>query len=228
MKLPLLLSVPHAGLTVPDLTKNICVLTLQEIMEDGDEGAAEIYDLERDVAKLVRTDVARAIVDMNRPEDDFRPDGVIKTHTCWGVEVYSEFPSSKVIEELLEKYHRPYHAGLSDVPEGVILGVDCHTMAAVGPDIGPGAGVERPPFCVSNADGSCPNDWARALAHHLQDVSGKEARVNDPFNGGHIIRAHAPELPWVQVEISRAPFASDSEKRSWVLEGLRRWCADHP
>ena len=40
MTLPLLLSVPHAGLTVPSQVENLCLLTKKEIVEDGDEGAA--------------------------------------------------------------------------------------------------------------------------------------------------------------------------------------------
>ena len=70
MTLPLLLSVPHAGLAVPPEAEPYCVLSEREIVEDGDEGAAEIYDLESAVVAFHTTDIARAIVDMNRPEDD--------------------------------------------------------------------------------------------------------------------------------------------------------------
>ena len=88
MKLPVLLSVPHGGLEVPSEVAHICALTPKEIAEDGDEGARELYDLENHVAGFVDTDVARAIIDLNRAEDDFSKDGVIKTHTCWDVPVY--------------------------------------------------------------------------------------------------------------------------------------------
>ena len=93
MTLPLLLSVPHAGLTIPPEVENLCVLTKKEIIEDGDEGAARIYlPLQKEVYSLVTTDVARAIVDMNRAEEDKSKDGIVKTHTCWDVPVYREFP----------------------------------------------------------------------------------------------------------------------------------------
>ena len=105
MKLPLLISVPHAGLRVPPEVKDVCLLTEQEIKEDGDEGAAEIYYPFKDhVACFVTTDVARAIVDMNRDEDDRRKDGIVKTHTCWDIPVYRTFPSEERIEVLVEKY----------------------------------------------------------------------------------------------------------------------------
>jgi N-formylglutamate amidohydrolase len=39
MKLPLLLSVPHRGERIPEEVEDICILTHQEIVDDGDEGS---------------------------------------------------------------------------------------------------------------------------------------------------------------------------------------------
>ena len=71
MTLPLLLSVPHAGLVIPPEVQDLCALRKEEIIEDGDEGAAEIFlPLQREVSAMVTTLVARAILDMNRAEED--------------------------------------------------------------------------------------------------------------------------------------------------------------
>ena len=103
MTMPLLVSVPHAGLVAPPEVEGLCQLTEQEIIDDGDEGAAEIYfPLEQEVESFVATDIARAIVDMNRAEDDFSKDGVVKTHTCWDVPVYSDFPEESIVNKLIE------------------------------------------------------------------------------------------------------------------------------
>ena len=83
MSLPLLLSVPHAGVEVPAEAEAHCILTPAQIAADGDEGAAEIYALADKVEGHITTHVARAIVDLNRAPDDFGPDGVVKTRTCW-------------------------------------------------------------------------------------------------------------------------------------------------
>ena len=88
MKLPLLVSVPHAGIRVPEEAEPYCILTSEQIVEDGDVGAAEIYTLEPEVEAYVTTQIARAIVDLNRAEDDRRADGVVKTHTCWNIQFY--------------------------------------------------------------------------------------------------------------------------------------------
>lgn len=224
--LPILVSVPHAGLQVPDEVAPLCRLTPREIAEDGDEHAAEIYDVATAVARYVTTDVARAIVDLNRSEDDRRQDGVVKTHTCFNVRIYERSLSAGEIDTLLSKYYRPYHARLRElVGRDVVLGLDCHTMLAVGPPIGPGAGEERPHVCLSNGDGTCPPAWMAQLLGCFEREFGPHVSVNDPFRGGFIARSHARDMPWVQLELSRAPFANNRAKREAILSALRRFVA---
>jgi formiminoglutamase len=229
MKLPLLLSVPHAGAEVPPLLQAYSILTEREIIEDGDEGAAEIYALEDEVAAFLTSSVARAFVDLNRPEDDRERDGVVKTHTCWDVPVYREHLPEQIIRELLRRYYHPYHRKLQELARPPVrLGIDCHTMAAVGPSIGPGAGAERPAVCLSNGEGTCPVRWIREIAECFEKAFGREVRINDPFRGGFIVCSRPGGIPWVQLEISRAPFLNPVEKRQGVLDALRCWCVNHP
>ncbi len=225
-KLPLLISVPHAGLRVPAEASPYCRLTAREIAEDGDEGAARIYALADEVATFVTTDVARAIVDLNRAEEDRSKDGVVKTHTCWDVPVYREPPSAELVETLLASFYRPYHRRLTAAAgPDLLLAIDCHTMAAHGPPVGPDPGVERPRVCLGNADGTCPDEWLGSLARCFETAFECEVSINHPFRGGFITRSHAVEMPWVQLELSRAPFTDDADKRERVLSALRSWCA---
>jgi len=227
VRLPFLVSVPHAGLHVPQEVQGICILTTEQISEDSDEGAAEIYfDLEKFVEAFIPSDVARAIVDLNRTADDFSKDGVIKTHTCYDIPVYSEFPSQKIIEQLLAAYYHPYHLKLEQLTndENITVGFDCHTMNAVGPPVGPDAGKTRPLVCISNADGTCPDEWLTELAKCFKKVfPGEQVNINSPFRGGYIIRKHSTKLPWLQIELSRNEHISNSEKRDGVIEALNDW-----
>jgi formiminoglutamase len=224
MRLPLLLSVPHAGLRIPDEVKTLCTLSEQDILRDSDEGAEEIYlPLKPEVAAMVSTDIARAIVDMNRREGDWSRDGVVKTHTCWDVPVYREPLPLRIARFLIQRYHRPYHADLTNHAPGIVLGVDCHTMATIGPPTGPDPGVERPQICLSNADGTCPEGWFLALAESLKKTFQTSVSLNHPFKGGYIIRSHAVELPWVQIELSRSALLSNDEKRDRILTSLGDW-----
>lgn len=226
MGLPLLISVPHAGLRVPPEVDSNCALTPEQIIDDGDGGAAEIYALESHVEAFVTTDTARAIVDMNRAEDDRRADGVVKTHTCWNVPVYHAAPTSEVVAQLLARYYRPYHERLvAAAGSGVRVGIDCHTMAATGPPIGPDPGVERPWICLSDGNGTtCPRGWVDELARQLETSFDHTVSINKPFAGGYITRRHASEIPWMQLELSRSAFMSNGQKAECVLLALRAFC----
>lgn len=228
MTLPLLLSVPHAGTDVPAEVAAYCALTPEEIIADGDEGAAEIYALAEEVDCHVTTAIARAVVDLNRPPDDFGRDGVIKTHTCWEVPVWDPALPPGRAEELIHSYWRPYHERLRDLGTSgrFLLGVDGHTMAAYGPPVGPDAGAERPAACLSNADGTCPPAWIESLRDALARRLGREVTINQPFRGGYITRSHAAEMPWLQIEFSRAPFAGSADKRRAVLAALTELCEE--
>lgn len=223
--LPLLVSVPHAGLRVPAEIESLCALTPAEIADDGDGGASEIYDIETEVGAFVTTDIARAIVDMNRPRNDRRPDGVVKTHTCWNVPVWHRPLSAQEADDLLDAYHAPYHERLTELGLSGewFAGIDCHTMAAAGPPVGPDPGTERPWVCLSNGDGTCPQDWIESLRECFQGQLSGPVTINDPFRGGYITRAHSAEMPWIQIELSRAPFMPNEDKRQVVLAALRRW-----
>lgn len=230
MKLPILLSVPHAGTRVPPEAADYCILDKQAIIEDGDEHAAEIYwPLEKHMAAFVTTDIARAVVDMNRARDDFRKDGIIKTHTCWDVPVYREPLPNAVAQQLIEHYHRPYHDKLRQLARGdVTLGVDGHTMAGVGPPVGPDTGEKRPAVCLSDVMGDCPPAWTESmLACFRKAFSPHRVTLNEPFTGGYITRTHSAAIPFVQVELSRAPYLSNAEKSQRVLQALRCWCDTH-
>lgn len=227
-RLPLLISVPHAGLEVPEQLAPLCVLTPKQISEDGDETAREIYEpLRERVAEFVTTSIARAFVDQNRARDDVRKDGVVKTHTCWDVPIYREQPSDECFEQVLRQHYDPYHRELTArAAADVELGVDCHTMAAFGPPVGPDPGVERPLICLGDADGkTLPEGWMRTLAECFAEAFGEQPAINVPFSGGYITRHHGLEMPWVQLELSRTDRLTPGQKGRAVRRALEAWVA---
>jgi formiminoglutamase len=225
-KLPLLLSVPHAGLDVPPEVADLCVLTPEQIAADGDGGAAEIYrPLRDDVELLVTTDVARAIVDQNRAEDDRRADGIVKTHTCWQEPVYREALSDELAEALIDRYHRPYHRALAAAAAKVPFALDCHTMAAEGPPIGPDPGVERPLVCLGSGQGSCSEAELAELARCFEDHLGVSVALNQPFSGGYITRSRPGGIRWAQIELSRAAWTTFEAKTRAIRAALGDFCS---
>lgn len=229
MTLPLLLSMPHAGTGVPGRLAGNCLLSLPQIVRDGDEFAQGIYaPLEQEVRCFVSTDIARAVLDMNRSEDDIRRDGVVKTHTCWDEPVWRRPLAEQEIRWLIDTYHRPYQQCLSESAQrqGLLLAVDCHTMAEFGPPVGPDPGVQRPQACLGDVNGhSCPGEWTAILQAAFRRHFPGEVTVNRPFSGGHITRFHAAEMPWIQLELSRGAFATPAEKSRKVLSALKETVA---
>ena len=229
--LPLLVSLPHAGLVVPPEAKPYLVLTADQIAAEGDGQAGEVFaPLSGRVRAVLSSEVARAVVDLNRAGDDFGPNGVVKAATCWEDPVYHPFPPQPVVERLLHRYHRPSHDRLSELAdlEGVALGVDCHTMAATGPPVGPDPGRKRPAVCLSDAGGALPGTWFARLARCFVAQFGPSVSLNDPFKGGWITTSHASELPWVQIELSRSGEISPEEKSDRVLAALTEFCEGLP
>ncbi|MFW5740019.1 MAG: N-formylglutamate amidohydrolase [Myxococcota bacterium] len=229
-RLPLLVSVPHGGTAVPSELQGRHLLTHAQIVADGDVGASTIYAIGDQVASFVTASIARAFVDLNRAPDDVRKDGVVKTHTCWNEVIYPHALDEATARALVDRYHRPYHEELSRAAtQELLLAVDCHTMAAFGPPVGPDPGVERPWICLGNVGGrSCPAPWLAALGDCFSEQFEGRVRLNDPFRGGYITRYHGTEMPWVQLEMSRAPFFTDAEKRVRTVRALHAFCALTP
>jgi N-formylglutamate amidohydrolase len=99
-------------------------------------------------------------------------------------------------------------------------------MLAVGPAIGPLAGQERPRICLGNLDGaSCPDEWLERMGACLGRTFGCEVALNDPFKGGFITKSQAVHMPWMQLELSRAPFLSNNEKRARLLAAFESFCS---
>jgi N-formylglutamate amidohydrolase len=223
--LPLCVSLPHAGLEQPIELAGLPILGIDDVVRDGDEGAATIYGpLGAAATVLVSTPIARAFLDMNRDESDLRKDGIVKTHTCLDVPIYRQPLPPDVVEVLLARYHRPYHAALSAASSRVRFGIDCHTMMAVGPPVGPDPGAPRPALCLANAHGTFPEAWMDALARCLEYAFERVVAINEPFRGGHIIRSHGGEMPWVMLELSRAPYLTPEDKSQRVVAALDAFC----
>ena len=236
-KLPFLVSIPHGGTQMPSEVEGMSCIGRADVLEDGDAFTREIYDVAEGVRFVLKADVARAFVDLNRAENDLppaNPDGVVKSKTCYNKPIYlpGREPDGPIVEKLLARYHRPYHRAiqqtLAEAGTDIILALDCHSMAAVGPDVAPDPGQRRPAFCLGNRHGeTCPNEMAETLAGCLREVFGlgpSEVTLNRPFAGGYVTRTHgAGSVPWIQVEMSRdlylrAPYFDEDR---WDIDGRR-------
>jgi formiminoglutamase len=170
------------------------------------------------VAGVVTTDIGRAFVDVNRAPDDVppgNPDGVVKTHTCYRRVIYKVGlePDRALVDILMERYYEPYHRqihlALGDANSGILLGLDCHTMSEVGPDVAPDPGQQRPLLCLGNGHGkSCSQETVDRLAEcfvKVFDWEPSKVTQNRPFAGGYITRHYGERsVPWIQIEMNES------------------------
>jgi formiminoglutamase len=229
-QLPVLLSIPHSGTEIPEELRDRVQLVPVDVWDDIDAFSRQVYDLGDRVAAVITTDVARTFVDPNRAPDDRppdNPDGVVKSHTCYNRVIYKEGlePDEALIELLLEKYYEPYHRRIRDVVQrgpsaGVVLGVDCHTMSALGPDVAPDPGGIRPMVCLGNLHGQgCSQQAIDRMTSCFVEAFGfnsADVTQNEPFAGAYITRSYGGNpIPWIQVEMNQSlylkPRQSDRE-----------------
>ncbi len=239
MVAPILVSIPHGGWKVAPQIEEIWALTKKDAFHDGDPLTSRIYDFSDRVAVQMVMEYYRAVIDLNRPPDDIapkNPDGVVKSHTCYGVEVYKPdcLPDEDLKKILLDQYYFPYHRSLAEAiaRDDVRMGVDCHSMAAVSPPIESDAGTPRPLICLGNLGDArgeicepfnrvtCPPEMIRFVKDEFEKVFAHEdvevevpatASANVPFSGGYITRTIGEgETPFFQIEMSRALYINGS------------------
>jgi len=229
-KLPIIVSVPHGGEIIAPEMSDHALLSRRDIFSDGDPLTREIYDFSGSAIHYFETNIARAVIDLNRAPHDVPPgnrDGVVKSHTVTGKDIYrkNRIPSNDTRRRLLKKYHTPYHEGLGKKSKqsGLFCGIDCHTMLDRAPVISSEHGSKRPFLCLSNRGDhrgnrvrgrrlTCPPEMIRSLAHFLIQHFPEEADsivLNEPFKGGYIVQRHSRHLPWIQIELNRRSYLSD-------------------
>ncbi|KAA3659696.1 MAG: N-formylglutamate amidohydrolase [Calditrichaeota bacterium] len=215
MKLPFLISIPHGGTVIPFEIRDKVGLSKHDLFNDSDAFTREIYDVEDMVAFQIKANIARAFVDLNRPTDALPPefpDGVVKSLTCYNKPVYnnSSVLSKEETQVLLKKYYQPYHKKIQKALENpeIILGLDCHSMATVAPNIAPDTGQQRPLINLGNVDGQAASNEVTSILKScfvkIFELPEHEVIINWPFKGGHITRTYGNKpKPWIQIEINR-------------------------
>lgn len=220
-KLPFLISIPHGGTVIPKELKSRIRLSSQELLADGDPYTKEIYDMCSDVEVQLKFDIARALIDVNRAENDLppkNPDGVTKTVSIFNTPIYQQGrePNLKETNSLISRYYEPYHAAIQENLNNpkILFAFDCHSMEAIGPAVSRDSGKKRPLFCLGNNNGkTCAEKTTLLFAECICEtfsVPTTEVTINKPFSGGYITQKYGMNpIPWIQIEINRSLYLSE-------------------
>ena len=220
----MLLSVPHAGREYPDW--------LIGMAAGGRASLTRLEDplVDRLVWRALQAGVGaviarspRAAIDCNRAEDEVDPAivagatrgrlsartrgglGVIPSRTQSHGHLWRRAISPAQLEERLDQAHRSYHGLVHDELEalrrrfGCALLLDCHSMPPPAPGV--------PPIVIGDCHGRTAARWISAEAVAIANASGFQARLNNPFAGGHVVSTHGSpgrSVHALQVEIDRS------------------------
>lgn len=221
-RLPVVLSVPHAGRDYP--------VWLVGLARHGRNSLAALEDplVDRLVwramgqgAGAVIAQAPRAAIDCNRAEDEIDPAiihghrrtrpsprargglGIVPSRTAAHGHLWLEPIGGDELESRLRQAYLPYHRAIEDQVQlllarfGCALLLDCHSMPA-------SKGTAQVVFGDRFGRSAAP--WLVAEAQAVATEAGFTAAANDPFAGGHVLDRHgAPHngVHALQVEIDR-------------------------
>ena len=240
---PLILSIPHSGLKVPESVS--AEMTAQaRALPDTDWRVDELYDFAGELgATVLKAHYSRYVVDLNRPPDGepLYP-GQVVTVLCPlqlfnGGPVYlpGSEPDEAEIERRRSQYWAPYHDRLRAELDhargeyGKAILHDCHSIAARVPRLFEG---RLPSLNLGTNNGlSCGAALQGRVASEVVR-SGYSYAVNGRFIGGYITRRYgAPDKGChaLQMEIAQdaymrgaAPETYDRSRADALKSCLRR------
>jgi len=214
-RLPLLVSVPHAGTVIPaDLQPRYVERALA--VEDTDWFLDQLYTFVRDLgASLLVPRYSRYVIDLNRPPENVPMyPGVNNTELCptrffTGDPLYrdGQAPDDAEIARRLQTYWQPYHGALqaeiarirSEHGHAVLF--DGHSIKSRLPWLFEG---QLPDLNLGTASGaSCAHELRAALSAVLKSQDRFTHVVDGRFKGGYITRHYgrpAERVHTVQLE----------------------------
>jgi formiminoglutamase len=213
---PLLLSIPHSGVEIPQSLAAGLVSPFLATC-DTDWWVDRLYDFGATLgATIVRTALSRTVIDVNRdPSGQSLYPGQATTGLCPvttfdGVPLYlpGMEPDAAAIAHRTREYFAPYHATLSaqlarlQTRHPHVVLYDCHSIRSLVPRLFAG---ELPQFNLgTNSAGSCDPRLRAAVAQACAD-SGSYHVVDGRFKGGYITRRYgrpAAAIHALQMELA--------------------------
>ena len=222
-QLPIAIILPHASLDVPPEFEGRLALDENQIFNEADVYTDLIFDFRDRVSHWLRFPYARALIDVNRPDDPGMlkrvGDGIIKHVTSYGQPVFrpGQRPSLTEEQALIGRYWQPWHEQLADIAANpdIKLVIDAHSMAARGPRKYDPLEKIRPRACVCNLGDASgrPNGYpgttmqVAPLRFLGAEVGRRFAQLdalcesadpgpvvlNTPYRGGWDLKAHGLE-----------------------------------
>lgn len=234
-----LMTIPHSGEKVPELTPWLKGLTEEILMCDVDRYVDQIYAPVINELKipLVKTEWHRYAVDLNRIPEDIDASSVVGeknkvgTHprgyhwvvTTLNNPLLPEPMTRKTHDALTELIYDPFHQNiqrlvteLKSESSSVIYHLDAHSMPSVGTKMHKDPGQRRADIVVSDSLGQSCSEKFRDLVIASYVIAGFKVGYNWPYVGGRVTERYGqPKLNHhtIQVELNRDLYMNEMTKK---------------
>lgn len=223
--LPLLISMPHAGLKLTPAVRDGLVDQARSL-PDTDWHIPHLYGFASDLgASVLAADYSRFVIDLNRPDDDqplyaSATTGLYPDTLFDGAPLFKagQAPSSAERERYLALIWRPYHQAIAQELArlralfGYALLWDAHSIRSQVPRLFDG---QLPDFNLGTFNGaSCDTALAGRLQSVCAEAQGYTHVLDGRFKGGHITRHYGDpgnDIHAVQLELAQRTYMEERE-----------------
>ncbi len=247
---PLVVEVPHAGLSVDAVALSTLLAPAHALGRDADLYVDELFaDAPSEGAALLVAHASRYVVDLNRAESDFdalaveggsarvSPHGLVWRTTTEGRSALAGPLPPSELQRRLDTYYRPYHATLRKLLDervamfGWAVLLCAHSMPSRGRDGHHDTGRER----ADVVPGSRGRTSAAAAVIDTLDRAVREAGFSvahdQPYRGGFSTGHYGrPEqgVHAIQIEISRRLYMNELtlQRREREFARVRGFCRE--
>lgn len=240
LALPIVVSVPHAGLRVPELRKDLMMLPRAVFLRDVDYRIDEIWcplaqELDLSFAK---SEVHRYAIDLNRAstqveghsvqglarDEAQKKKGLFWIESTRGESLGGDVPFAPlppdVHASLVAAIHAPYYAFLRSELErvrakfGYAILIDGHSMPSKGTSFHADPNGVRADLVPGDDKGRACAPGILNAAVETAAAHGFSLRPNDPYSGGNITRHFgrpADGIHALQIEVNRRVYMQNEE-----------------
>lgn len=238
-KIPFLVTIPHSGEKIPELTPWLKNLPEEVLMSDVDRFVDVLYKpaLEALHIPSQKTEWHRYAVDLNRIPQDVdqssvigavkkagaHPDGYHWVMTKNEVTLMPSPISQNDHQKLTELIYEPFHQGVRNYYElfkknnfKVVYHLDAHSMPSLGTRMHKDPGEYRADIVVSDCSGKSCSTAFKDLVIAAYVTAGFKVGYNWPYLGGRVTEHYGkPEQNHhaIQVELNRALYMDEKTKK---------------
>ena len=228
-ELPLLVSIPHTGIHVPEAVAADFASDYIRSLPMTDWHLHELYDfLPALGVTTIYATYSRFVADLNRPSDG-KPlypgrfeTGFVASQTFWGEDIYKTPPHVQEIERRRELVHAPYHRRLAELLQGKIARfggavlIDAHSVASRANKL---HAELKDDIYLGDRDGSTNTGWLTASVERSFRGAGYKVVRNQPYKGGYITDHYgkSPQVAALQVEMAWRLYMDEAD----ALHGTR-------